>query len=138
MVDLQKLEKNLDDALAKETTESLTAWLQNERKKLKIFDDVTGNSYLCKKIPQMSTKDKLVERFKYQPKDFTFDELERLLASLGFVRSNKGKTSGSRVRFMNIAVNCFVDTHKPHTNGAPIKETALKDIYSKLIANNLI
>jgi hypothetical protein len=86
----------------------------------------------------MSTKDKLIERFKTQPKDFTFDELVRLLGFLGFIKSNKGKTSGSRVRFINTVVNCFVDTHKPHTNGAPVKETALKDIYSKLIANNLI
>jgi hypothetical protein len=33
MLDLQKLEKSVDEALASETSESLTAWLQNQRDK---------------------------------------------------------------------------------------------------------
>lgn len=48
----------------------------------------------------MGTKDKLIERFKRQPKDFTWDELVRLFSLLGFELSNKGKTSGSRVIFI--------------------------------------
>jgi hypothetical protein len=28
--------------------------------------------------------------------------------------------------------------HKPHTSGSPIKETALKEIYNKLLLDNLI
>ena len=43
----------------------------------------------------METKEKLIERFKRQPKDFTFDELTRLFIVLGFEVSQKGKTSGS-------------------------------------------
>jgi hypothetical protein len=86
----------------------------------------------------MSAKDKLTERFGKLPKDFTFDELVTLLSGLGFVIDNKGKTSGSRVRFRNDAVKVIVDIHKPHTKGAPIKETALRDIYNKLKNNNLI
>ncbi|MDR2232443.1 MAG: type II toxin-antitoxin system HicA family toxin [Tannerella sp.] len=86
----------------------------------------------------MSTKDKLIERFKQQPKDFTFDELVRLLGSLGFFINNKGKTSGSRVRFGNRDKRIIIDIHKPHKTGNPIKETALKDIYNKLINSNLI
>ena len=53
----------------------------------------------------MSTKEKLIERFKRQPKDFTFDELKSMLYGLGFDISNKGKTSGSRVRFQNGGLN---------------------------------
>lgn len=34
----------------------------------------------------MGTKEKLIERFKTIPSDFTFDELERLLAIYGFER----------------------------------------------------
>lgn len=49
----------------------------------------------------MGTKEKLVERFKKQPNDFTFDELERLLSIFGYVKSSKGKTSGSRVIYRN-------------------------------------
>ena len=47
----------------------------------------------------MSQIEKLIERLKSKPKDFTYDELKRLLNDYGFVENNKGKTSGSRVRF---------------------------------------
>lgn len=50
----------------------------------------------------MTSKDKLIDRFKSLPKDFTFEELVKLLGLFGFEQSNKGKTSGSRVRFMNM------------------------------------
>ena len=86
----------------------------------------------------MGAKDKLIERFKNQPKDFTFNELKNLLKGFGFEMSNKGKTSGSRVRFKNSELKIIIDMHKPHTQGAPIKETALKEIYNNLLNNNLI
>lgn len=86
----------------------------------------------------MSIKNKLIERFKNQPKDFTFDELEKLLHGFGFEISNKGKTSGSRIRFKNETLKIIIDLHKPHTKGAPIKETTLKEIYDNLLNNNLI
>jgi len=86
----------------------------------------------------MGTKDKLIERFKRQPKDFTFDELKNLLFGFGFVMSNKGKTSGSRIRFQNTELKIIIDIHKPHTSGSPVKETALKEIYNSLLNNNLI
>jgi len=86
----------------------------------------------------MSSKDKLVERFISQPKDFTFDELVTLMRFLGFTKNNKGKTSGSRVRFENYAKRCFVDMHKPHRHGEPIGEIALKRIYQYLSDNKLI
>lgn len=47
----------------------------------------------------MGTKEKLIERFKLQPNDFTWDELVRLFSILGYETDNKGKTSGSRVIF---------------------------------------
>jgi hypothetical protein len=86
----------------------------------------------------VSTKDKLIERFKKQPKDFTFAEVRTLLKWLGFEMSNKGKTSGSRVRFINKEEKMIVDVHKPHGQGDPIKETALKEIYNNLSNNKLI
>jgi len=86
----------------------------------------------------MGTKEKLIERFKTQPKDFTFNELKALLGGYGFELSNKGKTSGSRVRFQNSEKKIVIDIHKPHTSGAPIKETAMKDIYNTLSNSNLI
>jgi hypothetical protein len=42
MLDLKKLEKNLDKALAKETTESLTNWLQEKRVKKILSSFIEG------------------------------------------------------------------------------------------------
>jgi hypothetical protein len=86
----------------------------------------------------MSTKEKLIARFRTLPKDFTFSELRTMLTGLGFVEHNKGKTSGSRVRFLNHTLKIAIDIHRPHTSGSPIKPIALKDIHSKLLSNNLI
>ena len=55
---------------------------------------------------------KLIERLKANPKDFTFDEMHSLLTALGFEISNKGKTSGSRVKFFKDGI-CII-LHKPH------------------------
>jgi len=49
----------------------------------------------------MSKKEKLLEKLKSKPKDFTYNEAKVILNSLGFVENNKGKTSGSRVTFIN-------------------------------------
>ena len=49
----------------------------------------------------MGTKEKLREIFLKMPSDFTFDEMQRLLEGYGYERSNKGKTSGSRLIFKN-------------------------------------
>ena len=86
----------------------------------------------------MSTKEKLIERFKEQPKDFTFAEFKTMLSGLGFEVSNKGKTSGSRVRFQNTELKIIIDIHKPHTSGSPINQMALKSAYVSLTNNNLI
>lgn len=85
----------------------------------------------------MTVKEKLIERFKSLPKDFTFDELSRLLRGFGYEVSNKGKTSGSRVRFMNVESKSIIDLHKPHP-GNIVKVGALKDVYDKLILAAII
>lgn len=61
----------------------------------------------------MGTREKLIERFKALPSDFTFDELERLLLGFGYERSNKGRTSGSRVVFKDSEGHPIM-LHKPH------------------------
>ena len=55
---------------------------------------------------------KLIQRLKSKPKDFTFDDAETLLKYLDYVRSNKGKTSGSRVMFINEEHGSIL-LHKP-------------------------
>lgn len=61
----------------------------------------------------MSKKEKLLEKLKSKPKDFTYNEAKVILNSLGFLENNKGKTSGSRVTFIN-EFNGKIDLHKPH------------------------
>ncbi|MDR2861816.1 MAG: type II toxin-antitoxin system HicA family toxin [Syntrophobacterales bacterium] len=60
----------------------------------------------------MVKKEKLIERLKSKPKDFTFDEMRNVLESLGFEMFKKGKTSGSRVAFFKD--NTAIILHKPH------------------------
>ena len=85
----------------------------------------------------MGTKDKLIERFKRQPKDFTFDELTRLFRILGFEVSQKGKTSGSRVEFVNNEKELSYGAHKPHPDSA-IKSYVMKQILDFFTLNKLI
>lgn len=61
----------------------------------------------------MSKKEKLIKRLKTKPKDFTYDELKTILNYLEFYESNKGKTSGSRVVFVNEKGE-KIEMHKPH------------------------
>lgn len=85
----------------------------------------------------MGTKEKLIERFKRQPKDFSFEELTRLFRILGFEVSQKGKTSGSRVEFVNSEKELSYGAHKPHPDSM-IKSYAMKQILEFLISNQII
>ena len=60
----------------------------------------------------MGKKEKLIQRLKGNPKDFTFDEMRAALESLGFKMPGRGKTGGSRVKFMK--GNIAISLHKPH------------------------
>lgn len=62
----------------------------------------------------MSKKEKLINRLKTKPKDFTYNEVKTLLEAVGFVESNKGRTSGSRVVFIEYKSGLKVELHKPH------------------------
>ena len=61
----------------------------------------------------MGQKEKLINRLKSKPKDFTFDEVESLLGYLDYKRSDKGRTSGSRVMFVSDQ-HPPIMMHKPH------------------------
>ncbi len=62
---------------------------------------------------RVGQKEKLINRLKSRPKDFTFDEVESLLGYLDYKRSDKGKTSGSRVMFVSDN-HPPIMMHKPH------------------------
>ena len=44
-------------------------------------------------------KENEIKRLKSKAKDLKYNEISTVLKHLGFVEDNKGKTSGSRVRF---------------------------------------
>lgn len=62
----------------------------------------------------MGQKEKLIAKLKSTPKTFTFADAESLLGYLSFYRSNKGKTSGSRIMFISEKYNTKILLHKPH------------------------
>lgn len=67
------------------------------------------------------TKAKL--RLLKRPKDYTYSEARYLLTQLGFEEYQKGKTSGSRVKFYRAYDSRIILLHKPHpgdvmSNGA--------------------
>ena len=85
----------------------------------------------------MGRKEKLIERLKLQPRDFTFEECATLLGLLGYEAINKGKTSGSRIAFVNPETKDKYIMHKPH----PRKELLtyqVKDLRNKLEEEGLI
>ena len=62
----------------------------------------------------MSKAEKLIKRFLSKPKDFTYDELKRLLTLFGYREEKTGKTSGSGAAFINPENKHIIRLHKPH------------------------
>lgn len=79
----------------------------------------------------MSKLEKLLRKLYSRPKDFTYQEAKTLLEQLGFVEYNKGKTSGSRVKFVN-EKNKKIELHKPHNTGKVLKPYQIKEIAIKI------
>ena len=89
-----------------------------------------------RKCKIVGTKEKLRNRFLQMPSDFTFDEMQRLLEGFGYQKSNKGKTSGSRIIFKNGDKRPIM-LHKPHP-GNIVKSYAMKQVYDDLKEAGLI
>jgi len=75
----------------------------------------------------MSKTAKLLSRFLSKPKDFTYEELKKLLTSFGYKEEKTGKTSGSRVTFYN----------RPHPSPV-LRQYQLNDIEKRLKAKEVI
>ena len=76
----------------------------------------------------MSQKDKLIERFKRLPTDFTYDESVSLLKIFGY---REYCNDGSRRSFIHAPDNHIIYIHKPHP-GNIVKMYALKDVKQTL------
>lgn len=84
----------------------------------------------------MSRAEKLIERFKTLPTDFTFDEMVKLLSIFGYELDSKGKTSGSRVEFHHDEYQAIM-FHKPHPSNI-LKGYVIKLVYKQLKSNGCI
>lgn len=79
----------------------------------------------------MSQFEKALERIRNIPKDYTYSEAKTLLLHLGFCEFNKGKTSGSRVKFYRKNDGKSVLLHKPHP-GDIMSISSTRDLYEYL------
>lgn len=78
----------------------------------------------------MSQIQKLLERLLSFPKDFTWEELTKLLAHFGYKELKKGKTGGSRRKFAD-AEKHIINLHKPHPEKI-MKRYHLEDVIASL------
>lgn len=81
----------------------------------------------------MAAADKLLERFKSVPANFTWDELKRLLARFGYAEQ-KGK--GSRRKFKAENRPTLI-LHEPHP-GKIVKQYALRYVKEVLETEGLL
>lgn len=84
----------------------------------------------------MTKPEKALERLLSKAKDFTWDELSKVLKGFGYEQDNAGKTSGSRVRFIN-AEYPPISLHKPHPKPV-LKRYQLDEIIDLLRQEKLI
>jgi hypothetical protein len=80
---------------------------------------------------------KLLERFLSKPKDFTYDELTRLLKSFGYQGAKAGTASGSRAAFINMATKHIIRLHKPY-RGNILKQYQLNNVEDELKRKGVI
>ena len=85
----------------------------------------------------MGQKEKLIAKLKAKPKTFTFDDAESLLQYWGYRRSNKGKTSGSRVMFVSDVYKTKILLHKPHPR-KELLEYQIKQLIEQLEQEGLL
>ncbi|HWZ02728.1 MAG TPA: type II toxin-antitoxin system HicA family toxin [Mucilaginibacter sp.] len=84
----------------------------------------------------MSRQEKLITRLLSFPKDFTWEELIKVLALFGYEEVKGGKTGGSRRRFVDEKKN-VITLHKPHPANI-VKSYAIRDIITHLKAEGHI
>jgi hypothetical protein len=85
----------------------------------------------------MSKHDKILKKFLTRPTDFTYDEARTLLGSLNYLEDNRGRTSGSRVAFVNEGSKHIIRLHKPHP-GNTLKRYQIDELIETLERQGVI
>ena len=78
----------------------------------------------------VARRTKLVRRLRSRPRDFTWDELVRLLEGLGYSQVRTGATGGSRRRFTHPDAPT-ISLHRPHP-GNIVKRYVMDDVLGLL------
>jgi len=76
----------------------------------------------------MSQHEKLLDRLKRKPKDFTWSELETLLAGLGY---GQEPGRGSRRKFVHERTSVVISLHEPHP-GNELKAYQVREVLAHL------
>lgn len=75
----------------------------------------------------MSQRDALIERLLSKPKDFTLQELDRLMGQCHCEKDSRGRTSGSAINYCHVPTKRVFSCHRPHP-GSIIKPYLVKEI----------
>lgn len=82
----------------------------------------------------MSKFEKALERLKKKPKDFTWKELQAIMAHFGYQEMKGG---GSRRKFIHPKTKVIISLHEPHPN-PEMKSYALELVIEHLKEEGLI
>jgi len=85
----------------------------------------------------MRKDQKLIQRLLLKPKGFTYNELCKILRYFGDEEYQSGKTSGSRVAFVEKQTNHIIRLHKPHSNNE-LKQYQLEQVIEELQSRGLL
>lgn len=72
----------------------------------------------------MGKHEKLIQRVRSRPKDFTWNELQRLLAGFGY---EEEAGDGSRRKFINREKGVVISMHEPHP-GNELKSYQVREV----------
>ena len=82
----------------------------------------------------MTKINKLIQQFRNKPRDFSYNELQRMLVHFGYEQVEAG---GSRVIFINRANGHKMKLHKPHP-GNILKRYQIDYVITELETKRLL
>ncbi|MDD3269600.1 MAG: type II toxin-antitoxin system HicA family toxin [Syntrophomonadaceae bacterium] len=85
----------------------------------------------------MTKRDKLIERLLQRPVNFEYDEARSLLMRFNYSEENRGRTSGSRVAFVNSETGHIIRLHKPHPANT-LKRYQIEQLIEELLKQGVI
>lgn len=85
---------------------------------------------------KVTRREKLIRRFRSRPRDLAWDELVRLLESVGYAQVRTGRTGGARRRFIHPDAPT-ISLHKPHP-GNIVKTYVIDEVLHLLTEEKLI